>query len=120
MNDDARPRRPSTSKTNENTEAVKKIVVDNRRITIIEVAEDVGISVGSFHAIFSDILCLKRVAAKFVPKLRNFYQKTRHMTIAQEMLNDVNDDPDLLKRIITGDESWVYGYDVETKAQSSQ
>ena len=28
------------------------------------------------------------------------------MTIAQEMLNDVNDDPDLLKRVITGDESW--------------
>ena len=42
------------------------------------------------------------------------------MTIAQEMLNDVNDDPDLLKRVITGDESWVYGYDDETKAQSSQ
>ena len=28
--------------------------------------------------------------------------------------------PDLLKRVITGDELWVYGYDVETKAQSSQ
>ena len=42
------------------------------------------------------------------------------MTITQEMLNDVNDDPDLLKRVITGDESWVYGYDVETKVQSSQ
>ena len=36
------------------------------------------------------------------------------------MLNDVNDDPDLLKRIINGDVSWVYGYDVETKAQSFQ
>ena len=42
------------------------------------------------------------------------------MTIAQEMLNDIDDDPDLLKRVITGDESWVYGYDVETKAQSFQ
>ena len=29
-------------------------------------------------------------------------------------------DPDLLKKVITGDESWVYGYDIETKAQSSQ
>jgi hypothetical protein len=25
-----------------------------------------------------------------------------------------------LKRIITGDATWVYGYDVETKMQSSQ
>ena len=120
VNDDARPGRPSTSTTNENTEAVKKIVMENRRITIREVAEDVSISVGSCHAIFTDILGLKRVAAKFVPKLLNFDQKTRRMTIAQEMLNDVNGDPDLLKKVITGDESWVYGYDVKTKAQSSQ
>ena len=105
VNDDARPGRPSTSTTNENIEAVKKIVMENRRITIREVAEDVGISVGSCHGIFLDILGLKRVAAKFVPKLLNFDQKTRRMTIAQEMLNDVNDDPDLLKRVITGDES---------------
>ena len=99
MNDDACPGRPSTSTTNENTKAVKKIVMENRRITIREVAEDVGISVGSCHAVFSDIFCLKHVAAKFVPKLLNCDQKTRRMTIAQEMLNDVNDDPDLLKNV---------------------
>ena len=119
VNDDARPGRPSTSTTNEN-EAVKKIVMENRQITIREVAEDVGISVGSCHAIFSDVLGMKSVSAKFVPKLLNFDQKNRRMSIAQELLNDVNDDPDLLKRVITGDETWVYGYDVETKAQSSQ
>ena len=42
------------------------------------------------------------------------------MTIAQEMLNDVNGDPNLFKRVITGDESWVYGYDFETKVHSSR
>ncbi len=120
VNDDARCGRPSTSTTDENVAKVKKIVMENRRITIREVAEDVGISVGSCHAIFSEILGMKRVAAKFVPKLLNFDQKERRMSIAQELLNDVNDDPDLLKRVITGDESWVYGYDIETKAQSSQ
>ena len=78
VNDDARPGRPSTSTTNENTEAVKKIVMENRRITIREVAKDVGITVGSGHAIFSDILGLKRVTAKFVPKLLNFDLLTRH------------------------------------------
>ena len=31
-----------------------------------------------------------------------------------------NDDPDLLKKVITGEESRLYGYDIETKAQSSQ
>ena len=74
----ARPGRLSTSTTNKNTEAVKKIVLENRRITIRKVAEDVGISVGSYHAIFSNILGLKCVAAKFVPKLLNFDLLTRH------------------------------------------
>ena len=30
-----------------------------------------------------------------------------------------NDDLDLLKKVLTGDESWIYGYDIETNAQSS-
>ena len=36
------------------------------------------------------------------------------MEVAQESLNEVNDDTELLKRIITGEKTWVYGYDVET------
>ena len=43
VNDDADPERPRTSKTKENTEAVEKIVMENRRITIREVSEDVSI-----------------------------------------------------------------------------
>ena len=42
------------------------------------------------------------------------------MDIAQELLNEVNDDPELLKRVTTDDETWVYGYNIETKDQSSQ
>ncbi|PNF20350.1 Mariner Mos1 transposase [Cryptotermes secundus] len=118
--DDERPGRPSTSTTDENVEKVKAMIMNDRRITIREVADDVGISIGSCHEIFSNVLGMKRVAAKFVPKLLNFEQKQRRMEVAQESLKEVNDDAELLKRVITGDETWVYGYDVETKAQSSQ
>ena len=38
------------------------------------------------------------------------------MDITQEMLKMFNDDPYLLKKFITGDESGVYGPDIETKA----
>ena len=31
-----------------------------------------------------------------------------------------NDDPNLLRKVITGEESWVYGYDIETKILYSQ
>ena len=36
------------------------------------------------------------------------------------MINEVANDPTLLQRIITGNESWMYSYDIETKAQLSQ
>ena len=42
------------------------------------------------------------------------------MDIVQEILTTFNDDPELFIKIITGDKSWVYGYDIETKAHSSQ
>ncbi|XP_026828642.1 uncharacterized protein LOC105286551 [Ooceraea biroi] len=40
--------------------------------------------------------------------------------LCQQNLLAVEEDPGLLQRVITGDESWIYGYDIETKAQSSQ
>ena len=63
------PGRPSTSTTNENIEAVKKLILDNRRIIISKVADYVGISFGSCQAIFTYILGIKCAA-----KLLNFEQ----------------------------------------------
>ncbi|XP_076182701.1 protein GVQW3-like [Ptiloglossa arizonensis] len=119
-NDKERAGRPSTSTTDEKINEVEKMILANRRITVREVAEDLNISIGSCHSIFINDLGMRRVAAKFVPKLLNCDQKQLRMNIANEMLDSVRDGPNLLQRVITGDESWVYGYDVETKAQSSQ
>ena len=50
---------------------MKKMILDNHRITIREVANDVGISFDSCHN-FSDVLGMKRAAVYFVPKLLYF------------------------------------------------
>ena len=106
----------STSTADENIEAVKKMMLDDRRITIREAAYDVDISFGSCQPIFTNALGMKREAAKIFPKLQNVEQKQSSMFIAQEMLTTFNDDPDLLKKVITCDESCLYGYNNETKA----
>jgi hypothetical protein len=36
------------------------------------------------------------------------------------MLANANSDPNFLNTLITSDEMWFYGYDPETKMQSSQ
>ena len=51
---------------------------------------------------------MKRSAAKIVSKLQNFEQQQRRMDIAQEMLTMFSDDPDMLKKLATGDKPCVY------------
>ncbi|GFX99867.1 histone-lysine n-methyltransferase setmar-like protein [Trichonephila clavipes] len=63
---------------------------------------------------------MTRVCAKFIPKLLSDQQKNLRLEIAQDNLEMINSDENFLKKIITGDETWVYGYDPETKQQSSQ
>ncbi|CAK1582761.1 unnamed protein product [Parnassius mnemosyne] len=107
LNDEQRDGRPSTSTTDDNIDKVKKILLANRRITVREVAEDLHISIGSCHSIVSNDLGMSRVAAKVVPKLLNFDQKQIRVNIAQEMLDSVRDDSNVLQRAISDDESWI-------------
>ena len=60
------------STTDENIEAVKGMILDNRRITIREVADDVGILFGSCQAIFTCVLGMKRATEKIFNFLLNF------------------------------------------------
>ena len=53
-------------------------------------------------------------------KIDQFWANQRHLDITKEMLTTFDDDPDLLKKIITGNQSWVYVYYIETKVQTSQ
>ena len=103
-----------------NIDEVKKIVLTNRRITVREVVEGLNISVGSCHLIFTNNLGMRLVAAKFIQKLPNFDQEQHHINIAKELLDSLRNDLNLLQRVITDDQSWIYRYDVETKPQSSR
>ena len=68
LEDDQRSGRPSTCRTAEMTEKVRKLIQCNRRMTIVELEQEVGISHGSIHAILSDDLKMRCVSAKFVPR----------------------------------------------------
>ena len=72
----------------------------------------------SCHQIFTEKLRMRRVSAKFNLRLLTDDQKQNFVDISQELLANANGNVNFLKNIITGDETWVYGYDVETKMQS--
>ena len=120
INDDDRPGRPNTLTTNESIEAVKKMILDNSRITIREIGNDVGISFGSCQEIFTEVLGMKHATANTLKKLLNFEQKQNRLDLAQKMLTTSNDDAGLIKKFLTDHESWMYGNDIETKTQLCQ
>jgi len=92
---------------------------DHRR-TIDEFEALTGVSWSSCQRILTEELHLKRVAVKFVPHLLSEDQRANRLDVCREMKDQLKTDPDFLSKIITGDESWCYGYNPETKQQSSQ
>jgi uncharacterized protein YnzC (UPF0291/DUF896 family) len=88
-------------------------------LTVREVAEKVSISKTVCHEILTENLGMHLFAAKFVPRLLTDDQKQNRADVRKELLDRADND-NFLKNINTVDETWVYGYDVETKVQSSQ
>ncbi|XP_037930546.1 protein GVQW3-like [Teleopsis dalmanni] len=105
--------RPSTSNTEENVTKINKIMLEDRRMTERDIARDLNISNGSVHHILHDILGMRRVAARLVPKHLDFLQKEYRKNVCEEMIFEYGNDSTFMKRIIPGDKIWVYEYDVK-------
>ncbi|KAJ8953161.1 hypothetical protein NQ318_017189 [Aromia moschata] len=98
---DVLQRRPSND---ENVEKIRELVLTDRRQTIDQLSEISGLYSSSVQRILTEDLGIKSIAAKFIP---------RALTQSKRM-------PNFMSKVITGDESWCYGYDPETKQHSSQ
>ena len=74
----------------------------------------------SIHTIIREELKMRKICAKFVPRVPREDQKERRCHDSREMVEMINSDPAVLDALVTCDESWIYCYDSETKRQSSQ
>ncbi|XP_018049472.1 PREDICTED: histone-lysine N-methyltransferase SETMAR-like, partial [Atta colombica] len=92
VEDDERSGRPSTSKTDENINKMREMLINNRKLTIRELTEDLNIAYGSIQDIVINGLGLRRVAAKLVPKELNFMQKRDRIVIAKDMISKAESD----------------------------
>ncbi|KAK8375113.1 hypothetical protein O3P69_011329 [Scylla paramamosain] len=118
VEDDPRSGRPSTSRNEANVERVKQMVRDDRRLTVRKIADELGMNHNSVWKIITEDLGMRKVCAKMVPRLLNDDQKGRRMQVCQDILERLETEPDLLRRVITGDESWVFEYDPRPNARA--
>jgi len=90
VGDDPRLGRLSTSTDDVHVERVRAVIRGNSRLTVREVPNEVGISIGSYHQILSEKLQMRRVSSKFVPRLLTDDQKENRVEISQELLANAN------------------------------
>jgi len=95
------------------------MIRSNRRLNIREISEDLNISYASVQNILTTDLNMRRVSAKFVPRVLTVEKKQQPLSISLELRDRAASDCSFLGNVITRDETWVYGYDPETRVQSS-
>ena len=86
-------------------------------MTVRSTAEQMNIDRETVRKIVTEDFGMRKLCAKIVPNDFNEEQKQRRVTVYLD-LSEGQDD--ILGRVITGDETWVYQYDPETKRQSAR
>jgi hypothetical protein len=63
---------------------------------------------------------MQQISIKFVPQMLSDKQKQWCVFVCQELLDEVRNNKNFLLRVITGDKTWFYCNNPETKEQYSQ
>jgi histone-lysine N-methyltransferase SETMAR len=75
--DEHRSGRPNEVTTPEMVTKIHKMVLDDRRLKVRELADMVGISKSAVHRILTENLDMKKLCARWVPRLLTIEQKQR-------------------------------------------
>ena len=118
--DAPRSGRPTTVSTELNTTRIESALDEDRRSTLRQLEETLGISKSTIHNVVSQTLGMSRVSARWVPKLLTDEQKRRRVVVCRDLIRSWQGERNYLSRIVTGDETWVYHHEPESKVQSSQ
>lgn len=119
--DEERPGRPVEVTTDEKINKVHDIVLADRRMKIREIAEMVNISIERVQNILHAKLGMRKLSARWVPRLLTIDQKRKRVTTSTQCLDKFKRNPsEFLRCYVTVDETWIHHYTPETKSQSAQ
>ena len=91
-----------------------------RRITVRQVGENFAIGYGTAQDIKTNVLGMRRVCARWVPRLLVPEHKMVRVQIFTELQQSLSDEGDsFLNKVITCDETWFHFFEPESKQQSS-
>ena len=110
-----------TSITSQKVQEIKELLDKDRRITVREVSKRVDCSsVGTVHTIIHDSLNMRRLCARWIPKMMSECQKAQRVESCRRFVQRFErEGEDFLSRIVTADETWISLYEPESKEQST-
>ena len=109
MEDEPRAGRPSTSKTDDNVESLRSLVMSDHRLTLRMISSGLNFNRFTVHQILTQDLDMIRVCAKMVPNNLTTEQKANRRDVCLDFLDRLEREPEFFSRVITGDESWILG-----------
>ena len=120
VRDDERCGRSKEVRTPDLIGQIKNFMDKDRCVSIETISAQFDVGVGTVHTIIREELKMRKICAKFVPRVLREDQKERRYHDSREMAELINLDPAVLDALVTCDENWICCYDPETKRQSSQ
>lgn len=115
INDDERSGRPKTATTEEIIKKIHNAISTDRQVKIRELSDIVNISNDRVHNILTEHLEMKKILARWVPRMLAADQKRIRINVSTECLGMFNRSPsDFLRRFVTVDDTWIHRYAPET------
>ena len=112
---------PRTSRFEDMIARVEQMVMEDRRLSVRQIAANAGISLGSVDTILHDDLKMRKFSARCVARMLTDEKKASRVAMCQAMLSyDKGMNSVFFSSIVTMDETWVPMFNPETKRQSAQ
>jgi histone-lysine N-methyltransferase SETMAR len=119
FDDDKREPKPRSSTDGGNADRVKEFLEEDGRVTIRKIALELGMTRYAVDTIIRRDLGFTKKSARWVPRLLTAEQKQARVDWCKFFLDKFNNGQSrTFKMITTGDETWIYNLDPETKSQS--
>lgn len=113
--------RPKSAVVQENVKKVHKMVLENRKLKLQEIADTLKISEGSVFTILHDNLGMCKLLSKWVPRLLTPDQKLQRVQDSERCLEIFQrNKKDFLRRYVTMDETWIHHYTPASKQSSAE
>lgn len=121
IEDDERSGRPKEVVTAENVKKVHKIILNDRKVKLSEIAETLKISKERVGHIVHEYLGFRKLCAKWVPRMLTPDQKQERVDDSEQCLELFKrNKPEFLRRYVTMDETWIHHYTPESSRQSAE